>query len=204
MSAPRCRTGFTLLEVVVALAVGGAALAAGTAAFAIVVDRVDRVEERMDRDLAAAAVRSRLAAWVGEARLGSEGRSVFSGVDAVADRTPDDELSWTTGARTPVDAPRSEVRLYVDRDAETLERGLVAEFRDPITLRAERDELVPEAIGLDIRYRSAVAGSGRWLPSWISSSVLPRGVEIRIQHGPAAVPHPLLELPIRVPVEGGR
>jgi hypothetical protein len=62
--------------------------------------------------------------------------------------------------------------------------------------------LVPEATGLEVRYRSALLSGREWHPSWISSSVMPAGVELAV-HGGADL-HALLRTPVRVALVGGR
>jgi hypothetical protein len=115
--------------------------------------------------------------------------------------------------------------LYIDRDAATPERGLVAalapwhgvavsasapQHASRFTSNARpaadvsRLELIPEATSLDIQYRSGLLDDARWLPSWISSTIPPSGIELRIgSHDPDALP-PLLRLPLRVPVRSVR
>ena len=67
----------TLLEVVVALTVAGAALAAGAAVLGFLVDQQGRTGVQ---DLtSASAVRSAMRSWVSEARLTTEGDAEFRG-----------------------------------------------------------------------------------------------------------------------------
>jgi hypothetical protein len=99
----------------------------------------------------------------------------------------------------------AEVRLYVDRDPSTVERGFVASVREWRGAGPEeRLELVPAATGLRIRYLSALSAQPVWLPSWISSSVLPRAVEMRVEAPTADSVPPLLRLPLLVSLGGER
>ncbi len=82
--------------------------------------------------------------------------------------------------------------------------GLTAvfvEWRGTATRRIELDESVT---GIDIRYLSGVMGQHTWLPSWISSTVLPAGVEVRLVAAAGDTLPPLLRLPIVVPLRSGR
>jgi prepilin-type N-terminal cleavage/methylation domain-containing protein len=230
-AAPRTTSGgFTLIELVVALAVTGVALAFAVAAFAQVVDLRETFKENVDHGLAAAAARAAITAWVREARLESSSGAVFSGMDSRFDGSlmsasalessvgdseqsnqragiADDELTLTTAAQTLLGIPLTTVRIFVDRDPGTFEQGLVAELRQPEGLESRTVVLDAFATGLDVRYLSSVTGESRWLPSWISSSVLPRGVEIRVLHEPPSEvdeAYPLLALPIRVALDEGR
>lgn len=206
--APRTgpAAGFTLLEMVVALAAAGTALAFGSASFGLTVDRMETTKTRVDRDLTAAELRSRVTDWIAGASLDSDDdrRGSFFGIDATVDGIPDDMLILPTRSRSPIGEDETDLRLFIDRDAETPEAGLVVEFQEPVERRTVRLELDPTAVGLDLQYRSAMTGPGRWLASWISSSVLPRGVAVRITHHPSSSPHPLRRLPLRIPIERGR
>jgi hypothetical protein len=67
-----------------------------------------------------------------------------------------------------------------------------------------RLELAGGATSLDIQYRSGLLGEARWLPSWISTSVPPTAIELRIG-APDSISLPrLLRLPLRVPVRSVR
>jgi len=195
----------TLLELVVALTITGAAMAAGYGAFATLVDQRHRIAAATDEVARAAAVRRMLTDWLSGARVGpgNDGPE-FRGLDGVAGTEPDDELTFVTDARTPLGDAPTIVRLFIDRDPATPERGLtadLAEWRGTATLRME---LEPSAAGLDARYLSAMLGGDRWLPSWISRSLLPRGVEIRLSTALGDSLPALLALPVTAAVAGGR
>jgi hypothetical protein len=88
----------------------------------------------------------------------------------------------------------------IDRDPKTPERGLVAEVVHPTRHTAERVELAGAADGLRVRYLSGLPSDTTWFPSWISKTVLPRGIEIVVE---AAHPDSLplsLRRPIRMPL----
>jgi hypothetical protein len=65
-------------------------------------------------------------------------------------------------------------------------------------------ELAPDVEGLDVRYASRVFGGVRWLPSWISRSVLPLAVEITFSPAMGDTLPALLDLPITGLVGDGR
>lgn len=204
---PRMRSaGLTLIELVVALSIASAVLAAGYAVLATAIDRREAALEALEADLRAGSARASLRAWLDGARA-APGRSapLFSGVDGIHENLPDDQLSFLTATPTALDTGSTLVRLFIDRNPATSEGGLVAEMSAWLGTRRARVELVPGAIGLDVRYRSGLVGGGEWLPSWISSSVLPAGLELQII-GPVGAQglHPLLAYPVRVSLHGGR
>lgn len=193
---PRGTAGMTLLELLVGLAVTGLVLAAGYGALASISDHRRRAAGALDEAARAAAIRRTLTEWVAGARLAPDGDGPeFRGLDAVDSGRDDDELAfWTTAAAAP-DGGVALVRLYVDRDPETAERGLVAELGGWRGGTTERVELAPDARGLQVRYLSALSSEPVWLPGWISSTVLPRAVELRVTAAPDSLA-PLLALPV--------
>lgn len=196
----RGRQGMTLVELVVGLAVAGMALAAGGAALHSLADHRRRALDAAASVEHAAAVRRRVVEWVAAARLSPDANGPeFRGVAGLRPRGADDELAFVTRTDAAPVQGLVAVRLYVDRDSATPERGLVAELREwRAAGPTRRLELVPAATGMRARYLSAVSEEPVWLPSWISSSILPRAVELRVEAAsPDSVP-PLLRLPILV------
>jgi prepilin-type N-terminal cleavage/methylation domain-containing protein len=203
------RRGLTALELVVALAVLALAATIGTATLGLLADRREPLRESSSAVERSAAVRRTLVAWLEDAHAAL---SPFSGNTAAAFELLDvsgrghdaDELVFTTTAPTPLPARDAIVRLYVDSDDRTPERGLVAElttWAGGPTTRIQLDSTVAE---MDVRCLTDLAGSRRWVPSFLSPQVVPRGVELRLRAARGARLDPLLELPIRVVVEAGR
>lgn len=199
------RSGTTLVELVVGLTITGMVLAAGYGALHSVIEHRRRAEEATREVVRTSTLRHTLTSWLAGARLTvEEGGPEFRGLDGIDGEAPVDEITFLTTASTPLEggAP-SIVRLYVDRDEATPERGVVAELTEWRGTRTQRLELEPRAAGLELRYLSGIAGGGQWMPSWISSSVLPRGVELTLVPARADSLAPLLRLPVRVHLEGG-
>ncbi len=147
--------------------------------------------------------RAEIVAWLSGARLtADEGGPLFNGLDGLDGHTPSDEVSFLTTAPTPLGAGETMVRLYLDRDTTTRERGLVAAFSEWRGGRSTRLELDSTVAGMDIRYLSGLLGPRAWLPSWISSTLLPAAVEIRVIAKPGKRLPPLLQMPILVPLRG--
>jgi len=195
----------TLLELIVGLTVTGLALTAGFGALGMLGERRERLEAAMNTVARAATLRAAIVAWLGDARLvAEEGGPSFRGLDGAKERTPDDEVTFLTTAPTPLGTGETIVRLYVDRDTATAERGLTAVFAEWRGLALTRVELDTSVTGLDIQYLSGVLGRRAWLPSWISSTVLPAGVELRLIAARADTLAPLLRLPILVPFRNGQ
>jgi type II secretory pathway pseudopilin PulG len=193
----------TLVELVVGLTVASALLAAGYAGLTTALDRREAAVTVLEADLEALATRSALREWLEGTRMVSESNApLFSGADALYEDISDDQISFLTTGLTPLGTRIASVRVFVDRDPETPETGLVADFAAWLGTERIRMELLPEATGLEVRYRSALLAGRTWHPSWFSSSVLPAGVELTVL-GDVEL-HPLLAAPIRVALVGGR
>jgi type II secretory pathway pseudopilin PulG len=187
----------TLIELVAGLTITGITISAGYAGFATMVDHRARAEALVDATTRAADGRRAIAGWLQAARLEVEQTGpLFRGMDGVYRGMPDDELSLLSGPTL--------VRLYIDRDTLTAERGLSAELSRWPDPRVERFEIEPRAAGLDLRYSTSALGRIEWLPSWISSTVLPLGVEMTVLPEPRDSLPALLALPIVVPVGAAR
>ncbi len=191
--------GFTLIEVIVAVAVGGIVLLVGLSALTSVQDRSEHALQATTDAREAATVRSALIDWLTSAEVSVQELAVgFEGQDAKEQDLPWDELSFPTRSRTVLRTSPTAVRLYLDTDPETPEHGLVAELFDRIGVEPGRMELVPQAIGLAIRYLPNVDGPVEWAESWVGQGRLPRAVELTLLDTPEDPLPPLLRMPIRV------
>ncbi|HKG95924.1 MAG TPA: prepilin-type N-terminal cleavage/methylation domain-containing protein, partial [Gemmatimonadaceae bacterium] len=117
--------GMTVIELVVGLTVTALALTAGYATLGTMVDHRARIREEAAETVRAAAVRRAVADWLAGAYvMGVPMSPAFQVVDRRDRGRADDELSFLTTARTPLGAGGGvTVRLFVDRDARTPERG---------------------------------------------------------------------------------
>jgi prepilin-type N-terminal cleavage/methylation domain-containing protein len=90
------RRGFTLVEVIVALAIAGAVVAGAYGVLLRVVASRDSVARERERVLPAVAARQALAAWLaGAAHV--DGGGPFRGVDRRDGPLPADELAFAVG-----------------------------------------------------------------------------------------------------------
>ena len=183
------RRGMTLLEVIVALTVAGAALAAGAAVLGFLTDQQARTGAQ--GITSASAVRSTMRLWTAEARLSTEGDAEFRGVPegraAVTRLMPahddhDAELTFITVAPTDVAPSGTQVHFHIKKTADSTQaRGLVAELTPwrrtgaPVIV-----SLAPNAVAFHARYLASVFGRPVWQDSWISTSVLPAAGELRV------------------------
>ena len=199
------RRGLSLLELVVALTVIAVTVAAGRAALGAVADARERARRHDDDPtVRAASVRRQLVSWLEGAHLGDDEVPAFQVTDHRRNGRPDDELTFLTSALTPLGRGDVVVRLYVDREPRTPELGLVAELAERRGTRVERLVLAPTVTGLDVRCFTESRGRREWLASWLSATVLPQGVELRLFAATTEQLAPLLRVPVTVAIEGGR
>ncbi len=204
-------SGFTLLEVVVALVVAGVAVAIGYAGLATVSEASARSRASSQPVIAAAAARSALSAWLSSATL-MEGTHPFRGVHRTDGPTRSDDLTTAISNGGSLRPGPRRLRVWVDTDPLTPERGLVVELApigDNGLASTDTLEIAPSATGLALRYLILVDGKQRWVDEWVSQSQLPRAVEFRVFEFERArlgavddVPSlsPLLAIPIVVPI----
>lgn len=209
LESARRRSGLTLIELVVALTITGLAMSAGYSAFATLADRRQQSTQQADAVMQAAARRAALVSWLAGARLTiEEDEIIFKGIDGVM-RTPEgdvanDEITFLTSGETPVGNHGTVVHLYVVRGEDQMSHGLVADLSEWRGSRTQHLQLLPNVTSLDARYLSALFGKHEWLPSWISSTLLPAGIELTMGAAPPDSLPALFRLPITVSFEEGR
>jgi prepilin-type N-terminal cleavage/methylation domain-containing protein len=213
----RLAAGFTLIEVIVGLAVGGIVILAGFSALATVQDRSAHAREAATAALEGSTARAMLVEWLATAQLQSteldvrfEGQNAqmtrgglviearFEGMDASQQGLVSDEITFPMRAPTPLRMPVTQVRLYIDTASVTPERGLVADLSGRLGEAPRRMALAPQATALFIRYLPNVDGPVQWTETWIGQDQLPRAVELTLLDDPRDPLPALLRLPIRV------
>jgi prepilin-type N-terminal cleavage/methylation domain-containing protein len=197
--------GFTLMEVLIGLTVAALALTAGFATLGFISDSNDPVDEAASLALRGATTRNLLTEWLGEARYsaGRMGES-FQGYDGEVFGTQSDELIFPTTASTSLGVGITTVRLYIDLDEGTPERGLVAALTELVTDEPRLVELVPEAGSLEIRYLLPIEGTmGEWMDGWISNR-LPQAILLTLGPNRHDTLPPLLQYPLLVPLGATR
>lgn len=199
------RRGMTLLELVVALAITGMVIAAGYQGLSTIASTSRRIGTAQDTLLRAAATREAIISWLEGTRLTEgENETTFEGLDGTHEDLPDDQLTFLTTSATPVGSGETLVRLYVDHDTASARRGLVAVFHERGSTTELRRQIDARVAGLRLRYQSGALGSSRWMPSWVTSTLLPKAVEVQLVAAAGDSLPPLLRVPLLVPLRGGR
>ena len=199
------RGGITAIELLFGLAVLALVGSIGTGTLYVLGGA--RLESRGDFDAVRhqAALRRTIIEWLegAHATVGAA-TGAFQLVDATRLGHDSDILTFTTTAPTTLGTAETTVRLYIDDDRRTPESGLTAELASWPGGPMQRIELDSAVTSLNVRCLTALLGQPQWVSSWTSTSVLPRGIQLKLGGAPNHPIAPLLKLPIVVAVEGGR
>jgi prepilin-type N-terminal cleavage/methylation domain-containing protein len=187
------RRGMTLMELVVAIALTGMMAAAGAATFASIIDHRRVIRESTVETERAAALREMIRTWVvsssiqiqqggpprGFARMTRQSTTpspMNGGVTAAA--TTGDELTFTTSAMTPAPSSNTRVRLFVDDDPNTTERGLSIEYQGSNAAPLRRMQL-DSAIGtITVEYLDN--RTGRWYAATQAATIQPIALRLSL------------------------
>ena len=199
------RSGMTVIELLIGLTVVGLAVGAGYIAISTLIEHRGRARDAVASTARVTAMRRAVIAWLEGAYMAPEEQAPpFQVVDHVHHQQADDEVAFLTSARTPLGGGDVIVRLFVDREERTPERGLTAEFVERYGARTARVELDSSVVGLDVRCLSEVLGKREWMRTWLSAAMLPQGVELRFAANAPDRLAPLLRIPVTVALLGGR
>lgn len=172
------RRGFTLVEVVVAVAIGGLVTltAAGTAAS--VLELTEHADAHLSGTLRSAAVRTQLREWLraSYASRDSTYEAAFTGFDGPQNGA--DALRFHVVDPTATVRGRASIVLAIDA-APGGGPSLVAVIQ-PEAGAATRVELIPGADFLEVRYLYFVSSEPRWFAGWSSEVERPAAVRLWI------------------------
>jgi prepilin-type N-terminal cleavage/methylation domain-containing protein len=210
----RPRRGMTLMELVIALAITGMMATAGAAAFGSIIDHRRVIQQASVSVERAAALREMLHGWISTGTvqiqrggvprgLGSGAAPTTSarggtGIAAVsAAQAAGDEITFTTPALNPSMLPNVRIRLYVDADANTPEKGLTIEYQPNAQMPLVRKMLDSTIDTLHVDFLDQ--RTNRWFSSAQAATITSKAVRITLSSGIAHVP-PLLGLPMMFPI----
>jgi hypothetical protein len=193
----------------VALVVSGIVAAAGYGVLAGVADGRAAVARERAEKLPGPAARGALDGWLRGAALW-EGSGEFRGRDRRVGPLPLDELSFVVEDGGALYPGRRRVTLWIERDRNRPRHGLLAEVAPADrggAVRTDTLAIAPDAVGLNVRYRTVVRMRDAWLDSWDSARLLPDAVELVVLPAPQGVETDVvdampgvLRLPLAVPL----
>ncbi len=192
-----------------ALVVSGIVAAAGYGVLAGVADGRAAVARERAEKLPGPAARGALDGWLRGAALW-EGSGEFRGRDRRVGPLPLDELSFVVEDGGALYPGRRRVTLWIERDRNRPRHGLLAEVAPADrggAVRTDTLAIAPDAVGLNVRYRTVVRMRDAWLDSWDSARLLPDAVELVVLPAPQGVETDVvdampgvLRLPLAVPL----
>ncbi|MEP6619100.1 MAG: hypothetical protein ABJE47_07295 [bacterium] len=183
------------MELIVGLVLTGAMAAMGTAAFGSIIDHRKVIQASTVEMERAAALRETLRLWLASGRVairqgggprigGGSGTTITtmtstSGVTAVsAAQASGDEVTFTTSAPNPAMAPSVRIRLFVDGDAGTPERGLTMEYQASNATPLQRRQLDSTIGSMTVEFLDA--RTHRWFSSSQASTITPSAVRLSL------------------------
>jgi len=206
----RARAGMTLIELVVGVVITGLMAAAGAAAFGTIVDNRRVIVESTAELERASALREMLRNWIGSGTVQVQTQQVRARTTRAAQVrggamqnttqpaitsavSTGDELRFTTSALTPAMAPYVNMRLFVDGDAATLERGLSIEYQVTPQAPLQRRQLDSSIVRMTVEYLDRT--TNRWVPSADAGAIRVAAVRLTFPADSVEVPR-LLQLPM--------
>ena len=193
----RGMAGFTLVEVMVAIVIGGLVTLTAAATATAVPDLASGADIRLNETLRTVAVRRQIRDWLtasyatGDSAFAGE----FLGYDGPVPGS--DALRFQTLNADPLLPGRALLSIAIAEPGSG-EKGLVA-IITPDRGRSVTLPLAPEATGLEVQYLYLISGNPRWFDGWSSS--VERPAAVRLQLSGAGLPE-LLQLPITVWLQG--
>ena len=216
------RSGMTLIELVIAIAILAMVAATGERAFATIIDRQVTIRTASAEVERAAALRETIRQWILQgapqiqqggvprgarggapqtlaavAQGSTRGSSAMAGVTAAA--STGNELTVVTNAPNPLMAPNVRIRIFVDADDATPEKGLTIEYQAQAQGAGAAAVLMRRQLDADVGDLTVEffdSTTGRWLASTQASTGQPIALRISMVAAAGKVLPRLLTLPL--------
>jgi prepilin-type N-terminal cleavage/methylation domain-containing protein len=202
----RRRSGFTLVELLVALVVSALVLTLAFRSVGVAADATARVREDQRGVLRGGAARAQLDRWLRAATLLDGAEPFVSQAGARRDGPPLDEVTFAVADAGELRPGPRRIHIWIGRDSSGLRSGLLAALTaldGQEAVIAETLVVAPAAAGLRLRYRGRFAGRDGWAGDWASSTRLPVAVELSLlpaNGAPRDRLAPILSIPLIVPL----
>lgn len=210
----RARRGMTLMELVIGLAITGIMAAAGVAAFGSIIDHRRVIHDASATTERAASLRETIRSWTvggqvriqigggppgltrGAARAGAPNALGSMSAAAVTPaQAGGDDFTVTTSAETPAMTPNLTIRLYIDVDGNTPEKGLTMEYQTTPQSPLIRKMLDSTIDTLRVEYLDG--RTHRWFAASQAATISNlTAIRLTMIPNPASSPSPLISLPI--------
>lgn len=213
----RRRAGMTLMELVIGLAITGMMAAAGAGAFSSIIDHRRIIRDASAATERAAALREMLHSWLvaGTVQIqqgggprgltrgiaggaGAQSRAGNNTASVSTAQAIGDEVSFTTTALNPSLLAAVRIRLYIDGDANTPEKGLTIEYQPNLQMPLVRRMLDSTIDTLKVEFLDT--RTGRWFRSTEAATIRPRAFRLTLLGGEHGQLPPILSLPMIFPI----
>jgi hypothetical protein len=125
-----------------------------------------------------------------------------SGTTAVsAAASSGDEITFTTSAPNPAMAPSVRIRLFIDADPGTPERGLTMEYQTSAATPLQRRQLDPTIGSMTVEFLDA--RTNRWFASAQAATISPSAFRIALFPPDSTTLPAILQLPLIFRMAGG-
>lgn len=219
MTRPRARlsvrTGMTLMELMVALVILALAATAGGETFASLIDHRRIVRDANVATERASSLRGMIRGWLaagtvqiqrgGVPQLGRNAGPVTTATPSsmnatatTAAQASGDELTFTTSAASPAMQPNVRIRLYIDADPSTPEKGLSIEFQPSNAAPLQRRMLDSSVDSMMVEFLDT--RTNRWYESTQAATIQPRAVRVTLLGAGGKQLPKLLHVPIVLPM----
>ncbi|HVT38081.1 MAG TPA: type II secretion system protein [Gemmatimonadaceae bacterium] len=198
------RRGMTLMELMVGLVITSAMATIGAAAFGSIIDHRRIIKESTVDMERASALRDQLRLWIGSGtvliqtggvpNIGGRASAMTSNASMRAAAATGDEISVNTTAANPAHAPSVRMRIFIDGDENTPERGLTIEYQTSNQAPLQRLQLEPSIGGLKVEYLDQ--RTNRWRPASEAATI--QAIAVRVWLLPLAGGHlpAILQVPM--------
>jgi prepilin-type N-terminal cleavage/methylation domain-containing protein len=219
----RARSGMTLMELVVALAITGMMAAMGAATFSSIIDHRRVILASTGELERASALRDQIRTWMlsgtvqvvtgGASRGMGRTSTVVANNANVSLRSPSsfmtdngitsavaggDEITIVTTAPNPANAPSVRMRLFIDADESTPETGLTLEYQPSTSTPLKRIQLEPTIGVLKVEFLDQ--RTNQWFESNQGAAVTPIAVRLSMQPYDGGRIPGILQLPMVFPI----
>jgi type II secretory pathway pseudopilin PulG len=201
------------MELVIGLAITGMMAAAGASTFSSIIDHRKTIKQSSVTTERAGALREMIRSWIYAGTIqiqrgggprgltrattgaGAAGSQRLNSVAAVsAAQAAGDELTFTTTALNPSLLGNVRIRMYIDADANTPEKGLTIEYQPSAQLPLVRKMLDSTMDSLRVEYLDT--RTNRWYPGSEAATIQPRAVRVALHTSDSTTKSPILELPM--------
>jgi prepilin-type N-terminal cleavage/methylation domain-containing protein len=213
------RRGMTLMELVIGLAITGMMAAAGAGAFSSIIEHRRTIRDASVDTERAAAFREMLETWINAGTIqiqqGGGPRGLTRGVGAAlptgggggrggmtsnsaavsAAAAIGDELTFATSALNPAFTANVRIRLYIDGDNNTPERGLTMEYQPNLQQPLVRRMLDSTIDTLKVEYLDP--RTDRWVRASEAATIATQtAVRVTLLPGEKHTIPPILQVPM--------